>query len=80
MEELRIEHDGSGHPYVRTGNVRVTFLPESSWADGPGVRIQAYRDDTSSALHRGAELSLTLANGYALIAAIALLLANNRPG
>ena len=72
-----ILEDGAGHRYVDVGNIRVTFVPVSSWAEtGHGLRIQAYRDGETRALHHGAELHLdTLNQGYDVIAAIAALLA-----
>lgn len=72
MLELRLENDASGNPYANAGNIRVTYLAQSAWADGPGLRIQAYRDGETNALHRGAELAQ--ADGYALLAAIAFVL------
>jgi hypothetical protein len=71
-----VEHDSKGHPYIDVGNIRVTFLPGSSWNEtGHGLRIQAYRGGENRALHKGAELHLpSREDGFALIAAIATLL------
>ncbi len=80
-EEIAIKEDSSGNHFVKTGNIRVSFIKKSSWeAEGHGIRIQAYRDLESDALHMGAELHLpTREDGYGLIAAIALLMAEARP-
>jgi hypothetical protein len=74
---MTIERDGNGNRYVDAGNIRVTFVEQSSWAEnGHGIRIQAYRAGETSALHRGAELHLqSHEDGYRLIAAIAELMA-----
>jgi hypothetical protein len=43
--------DNRGHRYIDVGNVRVTFIPQSSWAEtGHGLRNQAYRDEETRAL------------------------------
>jgi hypothetical protein len=72
-----IQEDSRGHHYIDVANIRVTFVPQSSWAEtGHGIRLQAYRDGETGALHMGAELHLSSVNqGYALISAIAALLA-----
>jgi len=56
-----ISTDGSKQPFLRIGNIRVTFVaaverPEArNWADTDVLRVQAYRDSESDALHKGAE-------------------------
>jgi len=59
---MKIEKDGPGHQYVDVGNVRLTYIPaqdrseEADWSGQDVIRFQAYRDGTTRALHRGAEL------------------------
>jgi len=58
-----------GHVYIEVGNLRITYVPskdrppEKDWPGCDVIRIQAYRDSVSSALHRGAELPITGISG-----------------
>lgn len=49
--------DSSGNPYYECSNIRVTCL-EKTHNGEPGIRIQAYKNGESKALHQGAELPL----------------------
>lgn len=51
--------DSAEQRYVNVSNIRITYLPTSSWAPGsPALRIQAYRNGTDNSLHQGAEIPI----------------------
>ena len=66
-----VETDTNGHSFVTVGNVRITYLPQSSWAEGSSLRIQAYQNDKNYSLFPGPEFSVE--NADDLIDAIRLL-------
>lgn len=68
--------DGNGNPFVKIGNMRVTYLAQSAWGSGPSLRFQAHKDDETNALHFGAEFRMgSFAGGFDLLSAVANLLA-----
>ncbi|MDD4616572.1 MAG: hypothetical protein PHW76_05580 [Alphaproteobacteria bacterium] len=73
---IQIQQDGKGNEYVRVENIRITYLPACSWdPSSPGLRIQAYRDNQTDALHQGAEIPIkNQQTALDVIAAIASLI------
>ena len=58
---MEIQTDSKGNVYIEVGNLRISYIEQknrSNTKDWPGadvLRIQAYRDSNSKALHQGAE-------------------------
>ena len=58
---MEIQTDSKGNVYIEVGNLRISYIEQknrSNTKDWPGadvLRIQAYRDSVSKALHQGAE-------------------------
>jgi len=60
--------DNADHYFERVGNLRITYVPakrrpeDKDWTGGSDViRVQAYRDDHTDALHRGGEFPVGVA-------------------
>ena len=58
---MQTKIDSKGNTYIEVGNLRLSYIEQknrSNTKDWPGadvIRIQAYRDSVSKALHQGAE-------------------------
>jgi hypothetical protein len=67
---VEILPDEHGHLYARVGNIRVTYVPAAdrtemqNWAESDVLRIQAYRDSESDALHKGAEFPVSTPEAF----------------
>ena len=67
--------DTAGNLYVDIENVRITYVcaahrrPDTEWAGTDVLRIQAYREPGSRALHMGAEIILPV-NGPGVLRVI----------
>jgi len=79
-EVMELKKDGPGHYYIEVDNVRLTYVPacdrgeDADWCGKDVIRFQAYRDGTSSALHRGAELPIADSKTFlALVEGLCLL-------
>jgi len=77
---MKIEIDEPGHQFVDVGNIRLTYIPakgrrgEADWSGQDVIRFQAYRDEKTRALHRGAELPVADACRFlALVEGLCLL-------
>ncbi len=62
--------DGPEHVCARVGNIRVTYVPATdrtemqNWAGSDVLRVQAYRDSESDALHKGAEFPVNTPEAF----------------
>ena len=62
--------DGPDHLCVRVGNIRITYVPAAdrtetqNWAGSDVLRVQAYRDSESDALHKGAEFPVSTPEAF----------------
>lgn len=74
---MTLKTDSKGQLYADVDNVRITYVPaerpnpEAVWTRHDAIRIQAYREGTTGALHSGAELPIPSSEVFAqFVAAI----------
>ena len=59
-----METDSKGNRYTEIKNIRLSYIkstdrkPDKDWPGMDVIRIQAYRDENSKSLHRGAEIPI----------------------
>lgn len=82
---MTVQVDQRNQPYVDVDNIRITFVPatvrdpDKRWEATDMLRFNAYRDDGTSAIHRGAEIPLPSAERLVeLIAAMCAVYAVGR--
>lgn len=74
---MELKEDGPGHLFAEVENIRITYVPAkdrqpaADWAGSDVLRVQAYRGDGGSSLHKGAELPIASSDVFIeLIAAL----------
>jgi hypothetical protein len=79
--------DSANHVFTEVGNIRITYIPArdreeaKNWAGSDVLRLQSYRGEDGSSLHKGAELPVPNAEVFVeLISALCMTYNEGRKG